>query len=267
MDHAYIEDNQIADRYVMGTLPPEEVERFENHYLSCPECLDRLDLVEPLQRGFKRMAGQDAAKLAATRQLAFVAWLARLGRSRQIGFLLAALLLIAVLPAGLLLRGTAERGRELALARSDLEQERQRSEQSAAETARLRSKLEANQRDLASQRQQLAQAQQPQSVTVLNLDVERGASLSGGEPTHNVRLPARSGWIILSIPIDPPFQRSYVAVLWDTHGHEVKRIADLKNQSGTLSFSLPPSLLPPGDYSLTIEGLSGRFTFRVLPPA
>ena len=272
MDHAYIEDNQIADRYVMGTLPPEEVERFENHYLSCPECLDRLDLVEPLQRGFKRMAGQDAAKLAAARQLAFLAWLARLGRSRQIGVLLAALLLVAVLPSGLLLRGTAERGRELALARS-LEQERQRSGQSAAETARLRSELEASQRDLASQRQQLAQAQYPQGVTILNLDVERGAGLSGGEPTHSVRLPAGSGPIVLTIPVDPPFQRNYRAILRDIHGHEVARI-DLLNQGGTLSFSLPASLVPPGNYSLTVEGLTlggkpiaaGRFPFRVLPP-
>src|SRR5207253_4021188 len=57
MDHIYVEENQIADRYVKGTLPAEEAERFENHYLSCPECLDRLELAESVQRGFKRMAG------------------------------------------------------------------------------------------------------------------------------------------------------------------------------------------------------------------
>ncbi|HEX3555079.1 MAG TPA: zf-HC2 domain-containing protein [Thermoanaerobaculia bacterium] len=274
MDHTYIEENQIADRYVMGTLPAEEVERFEDHYLSCPECLDRLELAEPIQRGFKRMAGQDAAKLSAARQLgqlAIVAWLARLGRSRQIGVLLAALLLVAVLPAGLVLRGTAERGRELAQARSFLAQERHRSAagaQSAAEAERLRSELAASRTGEREARTQLAQALKPQgNVSFLNLDVERGAGPSEGEPTHSVRLPAGSGPVVLSLPIDPPFRRSYVAVLRDARGRELSRIADLRNQGGTLTLSLPATLLPPGSYSVTIEPAAGRFTFRVLPPA
>src|SRR4051812_21972216 len=123
MDHTYVEENQIADRYVMGTLPAEEAERFENHYLSCPECLDRLELTESVQRGFKRMAGQDVAQLSAVHQLAVVAWLARLGRMRQTAVLLSALLVLAVLPAGFAIRSTTQ----LAQARSTLEQERQRS--------------------------------------------------------------------------------------------------------------------------------------------
>src|SRR5258708_19912001 len=82
MDHAEIEEQQIVDRYVRGTLPAEEVARFEEHYLSCQDCLDRLDLAESMNRGFKRAAGQDAVRVAAARQLAVVAWLAHLGRPR-----------------------------------------------------------------------------------------------------------------------------------------------------------------------------------------
>ncbi len=119
MDHIYVEENQIADRYVMGTLPADEAERFENHYLSCPECLDRLELAESVQRGFKRMAGQDAV----VRQLAVVAWLARLGRMGQLLVLLAFVLLPAANPAGLEVHSAVQ----LAQARSTLKQERQRS--------------------------------------------------------------------------------------------------------------------------------------------
>jgi len=77
MDHDYIEEHQVADRYAMGTLPAAEAERFEEHYLSCPECLDRLELAESMQRGFRRVASEDAERLATARQLAWVAWLAR----------------------------------------------------------------------------------------------------------------------------------------------------------------------------------------------
>lgn len=290
MDHAYIEEQQIADRYVMGTLPAAEAERFEDHYLSCPECLDRLDLAESMQQGFRRMAGQDAAKLSAVRQLAVITWLARLGRQRQTAVLLSALLVLAVLPAGLSLQGLAQRRRELAQARTALEAERaaerQRSaagSRSVAEAEALRSALQASRRDLAGEREararaseQLAQALQPQAnVPILFFDAERGAGPPAGGPTQRLRRPA-AGWIVLDLAIDPPVLRSYRAILKDAHGRELWRRADLRpSERETLSLSLPASLVPPGDYSLSIEGLvpggkptaASRFTFRVLPPA
>src|SRR6185436_19852079 len=101
------------------------------------------------QRGFKRAAGQDAARLVAARQLALVAWLARLSRSRQAATLLLALLVVAVvaLPGALAWRRLGAVDRELAEARRALKQERERStagSQSAAEIGRLRSEIEAN---------------------------------------------------------------------------------------------------------------------------
>ncbi|HEX9941915.1 MAG TPA: zf-HC2 domain-containing protein [Thermoanaerobaculia bacterium] len=290
MDHAYIEEHQIADRYVMGTLPPEEAERFEDHYLSCPECLDRLDLAESMQRGFQRVARQDAAKLQATRQLAFVAWLARLGRSRQLAVLLnvlAVLIVLAVLPTGLALREVSERSQQLAQARAALEQERQRSAAGAGSTAaaeKLRSELEASRRDLAGEREararaseQLAQALQPQGVPILFLDAERSGGPAAGGPTQRLRRPAATGWIVIEAAVDPPSPapRSYRAVLRGANGRELLRVADLRlSDRQTLSLNLPASLVPPGDYALSVEGLApgrkptaaGRFTFRVLPP-
>lgn len=273
MDHDFIEKHQIADRYVMGTLAAEEAERFEDHYLSCPECLDRLELAEGVQRGFRRMANQDAAQLSATRQLALVAWLARLGRSRQLAVLFTAVLVLAVLPAGLSLRGLAERGRELAQVRSALEAERQRTSIDGDEAARLHSELEASRRDLTAEREartraeeQLSQARQPQAnVPLLFLDAERG---SGDEPTHSLRRPAPPGVIVLDLVVDPPLLRNYRAVLRDARGRELWSRADLRpNERETLTLTLPASLLPPGDYSLSLAGLSARFTFRILPPA
>jgi hypothetical protein len=279
MDHTYIEENQVAERYVAGTLPEAERERFEDHYLSCQECLDRLEVAESLQRGFKRMAGQDAAALSAARQLAVVAWLSRLSRSRQISSLLAAVLILAVLPAGLAWRGAAERGRELAQVRSELEHERQRPAASAGSTAeaeKLRAELEASQRERASEHEQLAQALQPQgNVPIVSLDVERGAGLPGTEPTNRLPQPA-AGRIDFELPVDPPLKKSYRAILRDSQGREIARVEDLHpGKRDSLTLSLPASLTPPGDYTLSIDGLmsggksisAGRFPFRILPPA
>jgi hypothetical protein len=285
MDHAYVEEHQIVERYVMGRLPPEEAARFEEHYLSCPECLDRIDLAESMERGFKRAAGQDAARLAASRQLALLAWLSRLSRSRQVAALAMAVFVITVVPGLLALREIGARGRELAETRSALEQERERSvagsRTTAAEAEKLRSELEASRRDLAREQEartqaaeQLAAARQPQgNVPILFLNPERGG---GGEPTHRLRLPRAPGWIVLALEIDPPHQPSYRAVLRDAQGKELWSGGGLQlNQLDTLSLSLPSTLLAPGDYTLAIEGLvpggrpaaAGQFTFRVLPPA
>ncbi len=282
MNHVDIEEQQIAERYVRGKLAPEEAALFEEHYLSCQECLDRLDLAESMERGFKRAAGQDAAQLATVKQLAVVAWLTRLGRSRQMAALMMIVFVVAILPGLFALRQVRERGRELTATRKALEQERGRSSvsaQSAAEAGKLRGDLEASRRDLAREQQalaaasrELAAARQPQSnVPILNLDKERGGS--AGASTHRLLLPRPPGWIVLTLVVEPSDQPAYRMVLRDSKGQAVWRGDDLQLDDGAFSLSLHSTRLAPGDYTLTVEGLppggkpvpAGRFVFRVLP--
>ena len=46
MDHSYIDQNAIADRYVRRTLPDAERASFEAHLVDCQECADRVLLAE-----------------------------------------------------------------------------------------------------------------------------------------------------------------------------------------------------------------------------
>jgi hypothetical protein len=257
MNHAEIEEQQIVDRYVRGTLPAEEVARFEEHYLSCQDCLDKLDLAEAMNRGFKRAAGQDAVRAAFVQQLAVVAWLARLGRSRQVAVLAMALLVAVLLPLGLAERRIAERDREL-------EKER------AAAVGRTSSELEASRRELARAQEardkaveQLTQARQPQNVPILGLSVERG----GGEVKPPIlHLPATPGWVVFSLSIEPPYRPSYRVILRGAGGKEVWSGGGFQHDGDLLNLTLPSTLLAPGDYILAAEG-AGRFAFRVLPAA
>ena len=283
MNHTYIEEQHIADRYVRGNLAAEEAQRFEEHYLSCPECLDRLALAESMERGFKRAAGQDAARLAVGRQLALVAWLTRLGRSRQMAVLSMALFVLAVLPAGLALREVGQRGRELEQTRSVLEQERERSAtgaRSAEAVETLRSELDASRRDLAAERearanadQQLAESRKPQvNVPILFFGTDRSGP-QDSEPI-DLQLPSAPGSIVLVLPVDPPTPRPYRVILRDARGREIWRGDDLRlDERDSLSLSLPSSLLAPGGYTFAIEGIplrgkpvaAGRFSFRAQP--
>src|SRR5580698_10600571 len=46
MDHAYIDANSIAERYLSHGLSASELREFEEHIVDCQECGDRLLLAE-----------------------------------------------------------------------------------------------------------------------------------------------------------------------------------------------------------------------------
>jgi anti-sigma factor RsiW len=46
MDHRYIDQHDVAERYLRHGLAPEEREAFESHLVDCQECADRLLLAE-----------------------------------------------------------------------------------------------------------------------------------------------------------------------------------------------------------------------------
>jgi anti-sigma factor RsiW len=62
MDHAYIDANSIAERYLDHTLPPEDLDEFEKHLVDCQECADRLLLAEMFhaRNGHKPKADPEA---------------------------------------------------------------------------------------------------------------------------------------------------------------------------------------------------------------
>src|SRR5947199_2818167 len=117
MDHSYIVDQQIAERYLMGKLTPEAADRFAAHSLSCAECLERLELAEALHRGLRHVAVREAERQAALTRAGILAALARFSRSRRAGLAALVLLAAALLPSGLLLRRVGELDRELGQAR------------------------------------------------------------------------------------------------------------------------------------------------------
>src|SRR5215472_18729487 len=69
MDHAHIDDANLAERYVTGRLAADERADFEAHFVDCAECLDRIEAVEGLRRGFSALKPREQVR----RSLAFFA--------------------------------------------------------------------------------------------------------------------------------------------------------------------------------------------------
>lgn len=272
MDHSYIDEHQVAERYLMGRLPPDEAACFEEHSMSCAECLDRLETAEKLQLGLRAVAAREVTAEAVKLGL-----LARLVRSRLAPVAFTALLAAAVLPAGLLWRRADRLEDELARAREELAQPAP-SPAPVPEVGTLRSQLEEQRLRAETARQErerlaaeLEAARSPRiNVPVIPLSPERSGP--GGEPSTRISLSA-SEWVVLSLELSAAEHPSYRAVLAGPGGRTVWQSAGLRPDSlDTLTIALHASRLQPGDFTVRVEGLPDRgqpvpaasFSFRVL---
>lgn len=100
MDHAYIEEHGLVDRYLAGRLPAVERVRFEDHFVDCPRCLDELELARDFQASLAAGVAREVSRKTAA--FGLLAWLARpAGRA----VLLGAFLVLVAVPAAFLMTG------------------------------------------------------------------------------------------------------------------------------------------------------------------
>ena len=80
MNCAELKKRNIIERYVTDELSEKEKELFEEHYFSCPKCLEELVTMQQIARGVRELAesGEIAYKSEALRE-SLVQRLARLG--------------------------------------------------------------------------------------------------------------------------------------------------------------------------------------------
>jgi anti-sigma factor RsiW len=51
-----VDPDEVADAYLLGTLPREQQAAFEEHYIGCPRCGDRLQFTEEFIGAVQRVA-------------------------------------------------------------------------------------------------------------------------------------------------------------------------------------------------------------------
>ena len=233
MDSGRVHETSWPEEYATGRLPAKQRVEFESHLIGCPECLDRVESAERMQGGFQELERRrPAVAPAPPRRLAGPRWGTRLA------WAVAAAAAVAVA----VWSGTQQtRSVEQALAR-----ERETLARTEAELARTRAELE--------------RARKPPETTppgpkatgripVLALMTTRGSDLPG------VVLPPAGQplalWVERELPLR--FERYRITVRSE-QGANVFQDDVAPASRDALLIALDASLLPPGRYTLSLEG-------------
>lgn len=278
MDHDYIATNGLVERYRLGSLPPDEEARFEEHFLGCPECTEQLELARGFQRGLKTMVAEDVARVAVAQavvQAGLFAWLARRGRLAQWGFALATLLVVFGLGALQSLWSLREAARSEATLAALSDRERAL-ERDAARFQKLYVDSDAHRRELEEKLAQAKTSEAPQGIaaSVANLSVALLTAVRGpGEAATTIDL-SKAGDLV-ALAVDPGAGASFETyrVTLTKAGATVFQKSGLKpNALETVMVAFPASFFAPGDYRLRLEGVKadgtaaeiGGYPFRVV---
>jgi hypothetical protein len=234
MTHDEIAAQNLTERYVTGKLSPEESAQFEEHFVDCAECLDRLESAERLRDGLRRTGARQAVRPQAP-------W-------PQTAWLVAAALILA---CGVGVWFAVKFRRE--------------SEQARLAALQWQHRYEAAQSATA--------VRQPMTAATFFLSITRDGGSDASAPVNRVTVAPDSIWLALSLegeldPAYPEFRASLAdaggKVLWHQDG--LARVA-----GAPLTVVVPSGLLRPGDYALTLDGLSAgryvrtaRYTFRAV---
>jgi hypothetical protein len=238
MVHEEIEAQNLAERYVMGKLSADELDRFEEHFVDCPRCQDSLEAAERLRAALRSVPPEPAPVLPAGPALP----VRRVGWPRT-AWLIAAGFVIAAGVSAILAVRLARMGQDL-------------------EKVRIASLDWRHRYEAASGALRPPAANQPVVGPTFYLSTTRGGEPDAASGTR-VDVPGNAGWVILALDREfEPGTQSLRASLKDFSGKEVWQQSGLPAGSRRpLSIVVPSELLAGGRYILTIEALSsdGRY--------
>lgn len=245
MLHTQIEDDEVIERYVRNRLTPGERRAFEEHFFSCDECFERVQVMERFVAGVRDAA--EVGTLAASQESAALPvaprWL-----TWGLAFSTCAAVALAIAVGWLTL----------------------------SELPRMRSGLNATAAQVQSQQQMIAQLQQgprlpetPEAnVPLVMLQAERG-----NERAEAV-LPANAKRLVLWVDIEPRHYTSYRMEVFSPSDKLIATIDHLTRSSyGALAVSLPTDQLQSGVFRITLTGetppptsLVGEYRLQIRKP-
>ena len=259
MAHTEIEQQEIIERYVRDDLAPDERRAFQEHFFTCDECFERVQMTERFIAGVRHAAeaGIISPDTSARPQSKKQVWM-----RPAFALMTAASAALAVAVAWLLLaqvpqlRGELARERQL---REQAERDRQQELESVQEQLQAerseRERLENQAREQAQNKTEgaLAQVTRPQAnVPLVMLEATRA-----GEPA-SLTVPASAKSVVLWIEVEPGARfESFRLEMFAANGQLVQRVDGLRrNAYGALAASLPAAQFQPEKYKAKLYGVS-----------
>ncbi len=271
MDHAYIESQGLIERYHRGLLPPEEEAAFEEHFVTCADCMEQLELARGFQKGLKAAVAEDVTQAALARAGLF-AWLARRSRLAQLGLAVVLLSLLS-LPSVLSFSSLKER-RQVA---ERLEAERQKTENLERRLTESEQRRAEERRTLEGRLAEAGKTAPPEPprglpAPLVNTPVFLLTALRGeGEPAVVDR--SKAGDVLaLAVDVGPDSGfASYRVTITRADRAVFQRDGLRPNALEALMITFPSSFFSPGEHRLRVEGVRpdggaseiGGYPFRV----
>jgi hypothetical protein len=261
MDHAYIKEHNIVDRYDIGKLSAAECASFEEHFVDCPECQSQLSTARDFRLALRAATLEErhvTALAPAALPAAVPAW-----RWALLGA--AACLAVLAVPALFLIRETRHLNGEVGRLNNVAQSWQQRYEAEHQTNRDLQSRMALPVIPSGS-------AHAPALASVFPLSVTRGGDPDGSEPVDRVVVSNSLPWVVLLLDSDGHDFQSFRATLAQSNGQVLWRADHLTPaDSNTIAITLPSSLFHPDNYLLTLDGLTrnggyavaGHYSFRV----
>jgi hypothetical protein len=289
MDHQYIEGHNIPDRYLQGTLSATERARFEEHFVDCPECLDRLEMTEDFRGALRTVAAERAATSLVYPRPGLRTWLWGTAGGRNAALLAAAVLVLAALPSVLLFIWAGQSRRQVDEARLSVADWQRKYEESQQAGRKAEDEMQAREQEVARQRREIETQRDKErqgrvdeeasrqallrTAPIYDLNAVRGGTRGPSTPATQISIPRAAQWIVLKLEIEPdPEIQSYRATLFTSGQQVICRASDVMAVKGALAVTCDSSLFKTGDYRIALEGLprqgrpvpAGAYSFHVV---
>jgi hypothetical protein len=277
MDHRYIEEVDVIDRYLMGRLAAEESAEFESHFVDCEQCIEQLNTTRAFIVGIRSVASEQAVhRIAPGRTY----WWTQFTRSRKTLALVASVILVALAVGALLVSREIQRARTEAAQASALAAEwRRRYEDQEAVSASNAQQNPQRERDTQTAGRSDSESNRTDSENVAGTGVPRKprinvalfvlTSTRGGDPSvdsRNLLRLSRTEDFVISAPLEGEtnyidyrmtLSRNRVGRVWESRGLK----ADAHN---LLTVEFNASAFTSGDYEVTVEGTTRERTTKII---
>jgi hypothetical protein len=287
MNHDYIKESDLIDRYALGKLAADEAEEFEDHFIDCPECVEQLNITRSFIQNLKGLAIQETllsgnVPAQTTRRRHF-----QLMPLRSWAVIVCCCVLLWGVFAFFAIRRLTQMEAELRQTKEDASAIRQQYQRGLETAAESEKQHQQDRQQLAQRLDELEQKLKTEGATnqssvrgsrapEVNFPIFALASLARGQGPDPVEiaLPASSSRFALSIPVEDrkDFSAYRVKILDHRGGTVLNRGGFKPDAYHTLSLSLDSNFLIPGTYDLRVEGLTppnkwdtvGSYPFRII---
>jgi hypothetical protein len=293
MDHSYIDQSNLVDRYLMGKLAADDSARFEEHFVDCPQCVDRLKTTRNFLRDLRVVSVERALHKGSRGPERLRSYFSRTPSRKSLALAASFLLALATVGAIVVFNHIQRLQAHVDQAKTDsaqwqrsYEEERQTAALSDQKRKEVEQELTGQLRDLEAK---LKDEQEPRggmtaepgvwaqpgiNVPVFALHSVRRGEQNPSESVDEITLSRSPAGFVISVGLEGEAQyKDYRITISDDGNRAVlKRGGFRPDRYNNLSIGFNSNFFRPGKYLLKVEGVAkgvgaspiGDYPFRVI---